>query len=307
MSTAIVDVSGLVKRFGDKPVLQGVDLSIAAGQHVGLVGNNGEGKTTLLRLILGLLQADEGNITIKGEAVSYPRSRSQKLCFGYLPESVNFYPSLSGRRTLRYLARLKGVAAAEADPLLELVGLRHAAEQRVKTYSKGMRQRLGLAQALLGNPELLLLDEPTNGLDPEGMVEIRELIIKLAEMGITIFLASHLLTEVERVCSHVAIIKNGTLLRQGTVEEVTGGVPTYKVRASDLDKLLSTVNAFDQTNSSRREHDWIIVELKNNDAASLNRFLSEQGIYVSQLSEQERSLEDAFMEITADADQAKSA
>ncbi len=141
MTDPIIQCVDLEKRFGKKAVIQGIHLSIEAGQHIGLVGNNGAGKTTLIRLILGLLRPDRGHIDIKGETAMHPRSRAQKLRFGYLPESMNFYPTLTGRRTLHFFARLKGVATRNVTPLLELVGLRDAANDRVKTYSKGMRQR----------------------------------------------------------------------------------------------------------------------------------------------------------------------
>jgi ABC-2 type transport system ATP-binding protein len=160
-----------------------------------------------------------------------------------------------------------------------------------------MKQRLALAAAMLGDPELLILDEPTNGLDPEGMVEIRELILKLAGLGKTIVLASHLLVEVERTCSHVAIIKNGRLLKHGTVAEITRGDSSYSVHAGDLNSLQTAIENYPGTQHTQRHNDRIIVELKDNDPAALNRYLAQQGIYLSELSEQERSLEEAFMEV----------
>ena len=218
MAAPIVQLSGLEKRFGNTSVLHKIDLTIEAGQHIGLVGNNGAGKTTLLRLILGLLRPDSGQVTINGEMASYPRSRLQKLCFGYLPEAITFYPALTGWRALRFLARLKGVAPKDARPLLELVGLSKAANERIKTYSKGMRQRLGLAQALLGHPQLLLLDEPTNGLDPQGIQEFYAILEILQAEQVAILTASHLLTEIESRLDYLYLLKDGQFEKSGTVK-----------------------------------------------------------------------------------------
>ncbi len=220
MSSPLLEVKGLKKSFGSTPVLNGVNLSIAPGEHMGLVGNNGEGKTTLLRLVLGLLRPDEGEIRIRGEMAGFPRGKAQKRLCGYLPESVSFYPNLTGQATLRYLARLKGARPGEAEPLLDMVGLREAAHRKVKTYSKGMRQRLGLAQALLGEPVLLLLDEPTNGLDPAGIREFYETLEKLQRRDVAVLTATHLLTEIEAQLDHLALLKNGGFLTHGSIPEL---------------------------------------------------------------------------------------
>lgn len=222
MTNPVIEVTGLKKRFVKSPVLREISLSITAGFHTGLVGNNGEGKTTLFRLMLGLLRPDAGEIRINGEIADFPRNRAQKLKFGYLPESISFYPTMTGRRNLQFLTRLKGVSAEEIEPLLQLVGLAEAAAQQVKTYSKGMRQRLGLAQALLGKPQMLFLDEPTNGLDPDGIRIFYDLVKTLQAREVAIFTASHQLAELEPRLDYLYLLKDGRLQKSGTVKSLIG-------------------------------------------------------------------------------------
>jgi Cu-processing system ATP-binding protein len=221
MSTPMLELRGLAKRFGDRAVLRGIDLAVQPAEHLALIGNNGQGKTTLMRLILGLLRADAGTVLLDGTPLGRRPSAAQKRRVGYLPESVQFYPNLSGRRTLRFLGRLKGLSGAalrgEVDLLLERVGLAEAAGQAVRTYSKGMRQRLGLAQALLGGPRLLLLDEPTNGLDPEGIHGFYDLLAGLQRDGVAILMASHLLAEIEPRLDRLAVLRDGVIAREGSI------------------------------------------------------------------------------------------
>ncbi len=220
MNEPVLELRGLAKRFNGNPVLRGIDLTLHAGCHAGLVGNNGEGKTTLMRLVLGLLRPDAGEILLRGQRAGFPRARSQKRLCGYLPESVSFYPNLTGRGTLRFFARLKGADEREIEPLLELVGLRAAAGGQVKTYSKGMRQRLGLAQALLGDPALLLLDEPTNGLDPVGIREFYAILENLQSRQVAILTASHLLAEIEPRLDYLSLLGDGVIQVSGTVPDL---------------------------------------------------------------------------------------
>lgn len=222
--TPILGLSGITKAFANKQVLKGIDLSIAPGQLVALVGNNGQGKTTLMKLILGLLSRDGGEILLDGEPVSTNRTPQQKALLGYLPETVAFYPNLSGLETLRYLCALKQDAKARVDEVLTIVGLEHAARYRVKTYSKGMRQRLGLAQALLGRPKLLLLDEPTNGLDPSGIHEFYQILERLKGEGVAILMSSHLLAEIEPRSDSLALLKEGAIEAYGSVDKLIGSV-----------------------------------------------------------------------------------
>ncbi len=216
----ILSLAGIRKGFPGKEVLKSIELQIAPGELLALVGNNGQGKTTLMKLILGLLTPDAGEILINGETVTASRTTTQKALFGYLPETTAFYPNLTGQETLNYLSSLKQGAHSRVAEALAIVGLQHAAKQRVKTYSKGMKQRLGLAQALLGNPKLLLLDEPTNGLDPSGIHEFYQILERLKSEGVAILMSSHLLAEIEPRSDALALLKDGIISAYGTVAEL---------------------------------------------------------------------------------------
>ncbi len=214
----VLSLSNVCKNFPGKRVLRSIDLQILPGELVALVGNNGQGKTTLMKLILGLLQPDSGAILINGVNASSNRSIAQKTIFGYLPETTAFYPNLTGLETLNYLADLKQERRSKVLEVLKIVGLSQAARHRVKTYSKGMKQRLGLAQALLGNPKLLLLDEPTNGLDPSGIHEFYQILTRLKNDGVAILMSSHLLAEIQPRSDALALLKDGVISANGTVE-----------------------------------------------------------------------------------------
>ncbi len=227
-----VQLDGVQQHYGRTPVLQDFSLNLAEGEVLGLFGHNGAGKTTSMRLILGLLQPTQGTVRVLGKDAHDPQVRRQ---LGYLPENVMFYPQLTGRETLTHFARLKHADARQVDELLSQVGLRHAADRRVKTYSKGMRQRLGLAQALLGSPRLLLLDEPTVGLDPIATQDLYGLIDRLRQGGTSIILCSHVLPGVEPHIDRAAILAQGRLQSVGTLTELREGadLPT-RIRALGL-------------------------------------------------------------------------
>ena len=297
---SIIETFNLSKRFGKTLAVNNISFKVEPGQVFGFLGPNGSGKTTTIGMILGITTPTAGDFNLFDGNAPHDLFHARKR-IGATLEQPNFYPYLTGRENLKVVAGIKGQAQSAIDQALATVDMAGRADKVFKTFSLGMKQRLALAAAMLGDPELLILDEPTNGLDPEGMVEIREFIIKLADMGKTIFLASHLLTEVERVCTHVAIIKDGHLIKSGTVEEVTSGAPTYSLRAGDLDVLHTIVNGYPDARSVERQHDAVVVELNNNDPAALNKYLVEQGVYVSELTEMERSLEEAFMELTGNS------
>lgn len=216
----VVDLEGACKDYGRVSALHGLTLRVPQGEVLGLLGHNGAGKTTTIKLILGVIEPSAGKVEVLGHSPYEKTSSSLRMQWGYLPESVSFYYQLTGREVLDYFARLKRVSASERDGLLERVGLTEAADRRVKTYSKGMRQRLGLAQALLGRPRLLLLDEPTVGLDPIAVRDFFSMLDELRRHGTTVILSSHVLPGIEQHIDRVAILKCGSLQALGTLDEL---------------------------------------------------------------------------------------
>ena len=223
MTDKLIEICGVHKRYAAVNAVNGVNLKIGAGELFGLIGHNGAGKTTLFKMMLGLLPASAGEIRIGGEAVRGAAFREVRRTIGYLPESLALYDNLSGLETLHFFARLKGVSRASCPALLAKVGLAGAADQRVRNYSKGMRQRLGFAQALLGSPRLLFLDEPTNGLDPQGILEFYRILAELREGGVTVVLTSHILAEIQQRVDRLALMRNGCIQALGTVQALRQG------------------------------------------------------------------------------------
>lgn len=217
MTDCVIEIRGLSRHFGEIRAVDGVDLVIGQGELFGLIGHNGAGKTTLFRMLLGLLPPTAGDIRIDGQAVRGEAFRRVRRGVGYLPETVALYDNLSGIETLEFFAKLKGADGAGGMRLLERVGLGAAARQRVRGYSKGMRQRLLFAQALLGAPRLLFLDEPTNGLDPEGIREFYAILRELRERGVTVILSSHVLAEIQQRVDRLALMKMGKIQALGTL------------------------------------------------------------------------------------------
>ncbi|MBY4674985.1 ABC transporter ATP-binding protein [Marinobacterium arenosum] len=218
--TNIVELNNAQKRYQGVDALKGLDLELKQGELLGLFGHNGAGKTTTIKLILGLIKASGGEVRVFGEDPTLASARRQRRQLGFLQENVSFYEQLTGLEVLRYFANLKGVTRSECDRLLAQVGLADAARRRVKTYSKGMRQRLGLAQALLGEPKLLLLDEPTVGLDPIATQDFYHRIAQLKEQGCTVVLCSHVLPGVEKYIDRALILGQGQLLAEGSLEQL---------------------------------------------------------------------------------------
>lgn len=271
-----VEIQGVSQRYGSMTVLHDLNLTLAEGEVLGLFGHNGAGKTTSMKLILGLLAPSEGQVKVLGRAPNDPQVRRQ---LGYLPENVTFYPQLSGRETLRHFARLKGAALGQVDELFEQVGLAHAADRRVKTYSKGMRQRLGLAQALLGEPKLLLLDEPTVGLDPIATQDLYQLIDRLRQRGTSIILCSHVLPGVEAHINRAAILAKGRLQAVGSLSQLRAeaGLPV-RIRASGISERDSWLQRWTDAGHSARglsETSLEVVAINGHKLVLLRQLLGE--------------------------------
>lgn len=218
--TPVLELQQVSKRYGDFRALTDISLKLHEGEIMGLLGHNGAGKTTTMKLVLGVICASQGQVQLFGASPTGPEAGALRRRMGYLPENVSFYHQLSGREVLAYFGRLKGIPVAAQADLLDRVGLRHAADRRVKTYSKGMRQRLGLAQALLGYPKLLVLDEPTAGLDPTATLEFYEILTELRQQGASVLISSHVLPGIEKYIDSIAILGGGRLLAVGTAEEL---------------------------------------------------------------------------------------
>jgi ABC-2 type transport system ATP-binding protein len=303
---AVIEIEGLRKqyqRLRGEPIMaiDGLDLSVPEGGVFGFLGPNGSGKTTTIRCLLGLVRASSGRCSVLGAPTpSHLSSVIAKV--GAIVETPALFPTFSGRRNLLLLAGLDGIAPGRVDEVLDRVGLTERADSLVKTYSLGMRQRLGLAAALLKDPALLILDEPANGLDPAGIREIRELLRALAAEGRTVFVSSHILSEVQQTCDHMAILARGRCVAQGSVQEVlarASGGRGVLVRAADPMAAMQVLRAAG-IESVLESDDSVVAHLDPGETARVNRTLGEQGVWVSELRPVEASLEDAFLELTGE-------
>ncbi|HOM70844.1 MAG TPA: ABC transporter ATP-binding protein, partial [Armatimonadota bacterium] len=274
----IVEISNLKKRYGRLWAVDGLDLTVERGDVFGFLGPNGAGKSTTIRMMLGLVRPTNGSVRVFEHNVWHERTRALTRV-GALVESPGLYKYLTGRQNLWHFASLAGLAKKEAvDLALEKVGLSDRADDKVKGYSHGMRQRLGIAQAIVGEPELVILDEPTNGLDPQGMKEVRELIQKLAaEHQMTIFLSSHLLHEVEQVCSKIAVIHQGKQVAGGSVSELLSNCGQVRIAVNKPVEAANTLDGLDSTKVIEVGPDWIKVQVKDNLTAEVNKRLVTAG------------------------------
>ena len=296
----MIRTSGLTKKYGKLTVVDGVDLDVRPGDRFGFLGPNGSGKSTTVRMLLGLVFPSGGEIEVLGERM--PKAgRSVLPQIGALVEGPAYYKHLSGRANLRLIDAAgpggpRRTRKARVEEALQRVRLQAVDERPVRAYSLGMKQRLGLAAALLRAPKLLVLDEPTNGLDPQGMLEIRELLIELNRAGTTVFLSSHLLHEVEELCSRAAVINAGKLVAQDDIDVLRAPTGMVHVRTPDPDLGAYVIGEA----LARRDGDLLIA--RANDPAALNYALVNAGVRVAELLVERRSLEDVFLELTETAE-----
>jgi ABC-2 type transport system ATP-binding protein len=301
VSDTILETAGLSKRFGTRWAVKDLNLDVRAGEVFGFLGPNGAGKSTTIRMILTLLSPTSGSVRIFGEEVRGNRASILSRVCGIV-EKPDFYLFMSAYKNLELLGSLtRKVTRKEIHDSLEIVGLNARASDKVKTFSHGMKQRLGIAQAILTRPDLVILDEPTSGLDPQGMKEVRELVLGLAhEHGTTIFLSSHLLTEVEAVAQRMAVLNHGQLVSQGAVSELlNGGSSYFTIQASPQEKALETLAKIPWVEVVAKGN-ALDVRIDSKRAAELNRILVTSGIEISSFASK-RSLEDYFLKITEGA------
>ena len=316
-----IETRGLTKRFGARTAIDSVDLRVPRGSAFGFLGPNGAGKTTMIRMLLGLTHSSSGSMSLLGHPV--PADRAQALSrVGAIVEEPRFHPHLSGRENLRIVAAARGGEAYERiEPALARVGLSERADEKVKKYSLGMRQRLGVARCLLADPLLLILDEPTNGLDPGGIQEFRDMIRAMVEQeGRTVFLSSHLLDEVEKICDHAAIVDRGKVLMQGAISELSQGAARAEVLVDvdDTARALALLEGSPLVADARLADEGLRIALAadpaaapdtadgslsgRSPAAQVNALLVGAGLAVSRLEPVRQSLEKRFLEITSRLD-----
>ncbi|NJM26385.1 MAG: ATP-binding cassette domain-containing protein [Bacteroidia bacterium] len=291
----VLSINNLSKNFGRLRAVNNLTLDVMAGQVFGMLGPNGSGKTTTLGMLMGVVNPTAGEYSWFGE----PPTHHVRKRIGAVLEHPIFYPYLSGQKNLELNAMIKGAPVDNIPKVLDIVELSDRQNDRYKTYSLGMKQRLAIASALVSDPTILILDEPTNGLDPMGIAEIREIIRRIANDGKTIILASHLLDEVQKVCSHFAVLKKGTMVHTGPVDDVGKGAEIVEVGATG-DSLASALQNFPGMGSMQRDNTRYEVTLKEGfHSDDLNKFLFDQGLVASHLVTKKKSLEKQFLEILA--------
>ena len=291
----VLDIQNLAKKYGSITAVNDLNLKVNKGEIFGILGPNGSGKTTTLGVILGIIKANKGSYSwFEGKY-----GNDERLHIGALLETPNFYPFLSAYRNLEIIAHIKRTTSPKIDDLLTLVNLTDRKDSSFRTFSFGMKQRLAIAAAMVGDPEVLIFDEPTNGLDPQGITEVREIVTRIAHHGKTVIMASHILDEVEKVCSHVAIIKKGRLLGTGAVGAILGKDKQVEIASDNLDKLreilanVSGVKILEQKNKH-----LVLSAAEDLSAAALNKLVFEKGLVLTHLVMRPKSLESEFLEIT---------
>lgn len=293
---SILSLDNVRKDYGRVQALKGVSFNVPKGTVFGILGPNGSGKTTMLGIIMDILKPTSGSYKLLGEVPNETHRRQ----IGTFLETPNFYHYLSGERNLKIAAAVKGRGEEDIPQVLEMVNLTQRKDSRFSTYSLGMKQRLAIASCLLGNPEVLILDEPTNGLDPVGIAEIRTLIKKLYQEGKTIIMASHLLDEVEKVCTHVAILKKGELVATGNVNEILANEDIVEIGAADMGKLKSSISQLPGYSSIKEQDDLIQLyyPVGTTNLESINQHCFNNSIVLNHLQLKKKSLESKFFELT---------
>lgn len=290
----ILEINNLYKSFGKVKAVQDLTLRVDSGTVFGLLGPNGSGKTTTLGIVLDVIRQNSGTFRWFGQEPSHHVRKK----IGAILEAPAFYPYLSARDNLKVVARIKNINYAAIDTVLDKTGLLERKNDRYQTYSLGMKQRMAIASALLSDPHVLVLDEPTNGLDPQGIADVRELIIRISNEGKTIILASHLLDEVQKVCTHFAILSKGKNLYTGGVAEALSDTEAIEVSAPDNEALFQMIREFSHTKGIRMDHQKVLVQLNSGATAyDLNAFLVNRGMIVSHLAAERKNLEQQFLEI----------
>ena len=292
----VLQISGLTNKYGKITALKSLDLKIEQGNVYGLLGPNGSGKTTTLGIILGILKQDDGSFSWFGDKYG----DQYRLKIGAILETPNFYPYLNADENLEIIRHIKNDQDADFTELLTMVNLVDRRKSNFSTYSLGMKQRLAIAATLIGEPEVLIFDEPTNGLDPQGIAEVREILKKIANTGKTVIMASHILDEVEKICSHVAIIKKGQLLATGPVGSIINSDITVELASNDMHLLKSFLAGIPMVKSLHMLDKFIEITVdQNEDFAVLNKLAFDNGIILTHFVGRKKRLETEFLEITS--------
>jgi len=292
-----IQAQKVTKAFGSHLAVRDLDLTVPTGSIFGFIGPNGSGKTTTIRMLLGLLRPSSGEIRLLGRFDRSGIHRARKH-IGATVETPTFYPNLSARQNLGLYCTIRELEDVDPEPILDLVGLAYDADRLVREFSLGMTQRLALATALVGAPSLLVLDEPTNGLDPQGIRDLGRAIKGIQERGTTVFLSSHILQEVQRLCSHICVIMGGRLRFSGRVEDMIGSGTVVKLRAEDLEALGSALSICALVDSWTEKRGYCVAHLSHPDLTGLSKFLSERGVFPTHFSPLRSDLESAFFLLT---------
>ncbi len=293
----ILTINNLNKRYGRIQAVKNVSLEIKKGNVYGILGPNGSGKSTTLGIVLNVVNKTSGDYSWFGGTM---QTHDALKKVGAIIERPNFYPYMTAQENLELVCKIKGINYSKVQEKLEVVGLIERKDSKFRTFSLGMKQRLAIASALLNDPEILILDEPTNGLDPQGIHQIRDIIKRIALQGTTILLASHLLDEVEKVCSHVLVLRKGEILYSGIVSGMSSSNGVIELQSIDNEKLMSVLKKYPNLEAIKEEDGKVIVH-SNTDVApnELNKFLADNNVYLTHLVKRKHSLEEQFLELTA--------